>query len=185
MSVRFGALCSTRWRANRRRGHTIDVLIELHGQAMTAADDVGALLREGRFVGAAVRWRTLNEVSVIMRFLANASDHAARVYKALHLAEQWALLNDYERYSDALTGRPAASPAGVSASDISRARERLRAPYDAALSRYGPAIGKRYGWAQGDLNRRRVTFDDLVGEAIGYGAPSGWTMSKRRNTCTP
>ncbi|WP_377322628.1 DUF5677 domain-containing protein [Pimelobacter simplex] len=169
LSIKLGSLCATRWRPNRRRGNTIDALLELHGQAVQVADEVAALLCDGRPVGALARWRTLYELSIVMRFLAGASDAAARCYKASLVAEQWRYLAEFEAYLDETDD--SWGIAERQRAQIDPLRRRLRPAYERAVRTYGRSVRDSYGWAQEDLDQRRVTFKNLVEAVDGVGEP--------------
>ncbi len=172
MSTKFNTLCATRWRRNRRRGNTVDVLLELHSQALGVTDDVLALLMEGRFAGALARWRTLYELSVVCEFLSSASDLASRMYKASHVAERWKHLSDYETYLRALPD-DGWTDVDVELLRLDAARKRIKPKYDALLEQYGTAITRNYGWALPDMDSKSTTFRELVGVTLGFG-DSGW-----------
>jgi len=142
-----------RWRRSRRGAARLDVLGELHSQALGVADELVGMLSTGYPSGALARWRTLHELCTIAKFIGGAPLSVARRYKSSHVVDQWLeikrgiledALNDPRRMTDA-------------ESYI----EEVQGHYDRLVEKYGTAYGRPYGWAAEYLALKKVTFSDI------------------------
>lgn len=141
-----------RLRPNASR-HKLDVLCELHSQALGVTQDVVSLILAGSPAGASARWRSLYELSTIAKFIARSPNDVADRYQSSHLFE----LRKETRLRIEAIGRKdrkrrVAAEDGLR--ELDDACERL-------VKRHDASIIHPYGWAAKQLKQKRVTFRDL------------------------
>lgn len=164
VASRLNENCSRKWRKSRREGNRVDVLLELHAQALLVGDEILALVRSGFVAAAEVRWRTLYELRVYAGFIARHSDGFARRYKCDHIAEQHRRFKrgDLDSYEEEMPG------------EVRKLKAEVAREYARVERIYGPSIGKPYGWALPAFSGKRVTFKDLAVHVLGEDLP-GWS----------
>lgn len=142
-----------RWRTSNRARVKLNVLCELHAQALTIAEEIVVLLRNGLPTGASARWRTLYEITTVARFISRSPNVVAERYQGSHIVEQQ--LRILRGDSDFLLRTKRFSA-------LERDRRRAIAEeYERLVALYGPAYGYSFGWAAERLRKKRVTFADI------------------------
>ena len=142
-----------RWRTGNRARVKINVMCELHAQALTIAEEVVTLIRHGLPAGAAARWRTLYELTTIATFIARSPNRVAERYLGSHIVEQQMRIDRGD--SDYLLRKKGFS-------QLEQERRRVVGEEFARLvSDYGPEFGRSFGWAAERLKRKKVTFADI------------------------
>ena len=155
-SREIGGETVTRFKRSRARSRRQcqEVLLLLHGRACQVTAEIITLLEHGYADGAMARWRTLREIEIVALVIADGGDDVAEQYVAYQAIEDKKEMREYEQ-----------SPSATC--PIARRDKRLiDKAYSAAIKRFGPAFGKRNGWAARYLNRNDVTLRDLE-EAAG------------------
>jgi hypothetical protein len=142
-----------RWRTGKRARVKINVLCELHAQALTIAEEIVTLIGHGLPGGAAARWRTLYELTTIATFIARSPNRVAERYQGSHIVEQQLRINRGD--SDYLLRKRGYS-------GLERERRRLVGEeFTRLVEKYGPEYGHPYGWAAERLKLKRVTFANI------------------------
>ena len=127
------------------------VLVRLHARACEGASEIATLLRSGHASGAHARWRTLHEIAVVMSFIADQGDEAARRYMEHRAISSWHDAQDYQVFAARLGEEP------FTAEEMDEmAHERA-----ALLARHGPSFDKPWGWASAALRPAPPTFRSL------------------------
>lgn len=144
---------ATTWRQGVRDQEKLDVVCELHSQAILVGEEVLALLKSGLPTGASARWRTLYELSIVGTFLARSPKDTAKRYSASHVVELW------KQTELALKETP--SRDRTIRSQLIQQLERIRPERNRLLAEYGPTFATPYGWAAKRLGLKRVQFTDI------------------------
>ncbi len=131
-------------------------LSHLHPRMLLVANEIDALLRTGFPDGALARWRTLHEISVVARFIAQSDQATAKRYLASFHFNAYRAAVHYNKYAD----RANLSP--FPAKEI----EVMKSDCDAFEKELGRAIGSDYNWAKEAVQKDRPTLLDLE-EATG------------------
>jgi hypothetical protein len=154
----FIALCGDVVREISHRGDlgvTGEVLLDLHGRAWLAAQEVHALLSSGFPQGALAAWRTIHETAVYASLLGERGhDEEER------LTKRWLAFVDIERYRDAVIYQDRAKEIGhdrIAEADMTR----LEAASKTARVTWGPSLKERNGWAVELTDPAPATFDRL------------------------
>ncbi|HEX4445040.1 MAG TPA: DUF5677 domain-containing protein [Galbitalea sp.] len=142
--------CSgTIWRTRSRARTKLNVLCELHAQALTVAREISLLASHGMPTGAIARWRTLYELSVISAFIAVSPAQVAERYEGSHVVDYANRLrrDDVDRIA-----------AGRRARRRTSEDKEVENEFDRLLAKFGPEYGRSYGWAAERLGMKQVTF---------------------------
>lgn len=135
----------------KRRSLKISVMHRLVARACRVAQEIVVLLRSGLASGAHARWRSLHEIAVVARLLAEDDKDMAERYVAHRAVTRYQSALAYEAHAEGLGLRP------VSANVIA-GNKRAR---DEVIQRYGKDFGAPYGWASAALGREARKFDDI------------------------
>lgn len=127
------------------------LLVRLHARACQVTAEIIVLLENGFADGAMARWRTLYEISVVARVVADGGEEVAVRYIDHAVIETKSEMETYAGCCDVLGYEP------VSA----RERKRIIREHQEATNKYGSAFGTQYGWAAKHLGIKRPTFKDL------------------------
>ncbi len=86
----------------------VDSLVTLHARCMRVGHEVFALMRCGFPDGAYARWRTLHELSVTMKFLADQPNLVSERYRDAWVLRSWKANQEIEKYKEAtgISGLP-------------------------------------------------------------------------------
>lgn len=138
-----------RSRAKRNRQKR-EVKLMLLSRAVETASEVKVLLKAGMSNGAFARWRTLDELTILMQFIEQQDNETSKRYLAHEVVD------DYE-YSRLLKE---VSPKSVTKAywrELSELRQEL-------VDLYGEVFTKPYGWAAAALGRTkgRVSFSEIA-----------------------
>lgn len=144
---------ATTWRQTAHAQAKLDVICELHSQAIIVTEEVLALLAAGLPSGASARWRTLYELSIIGSFIARSPKDTANRYASSHLIELW-------KQNELSLSELSRKDSQVRKALLDR-REQLLPIRNALLEKYGSEIDRSYGWAASRLRLKRVTFNDI------------------------
>lgn len=144
---------ATAWRQTAREQIKLDVLGELHSQAILVTEEVLALLASGFPAGASARWRTLYELAIVATFIARSPKDTVRRYLDSHIVS---LLQQ-----NAAALKEAPSRNRRTRVELTRQSEALATEKARLLKTYGPEFLKPYGWAAKRLSLKRVTFADI------------------------
>ncbi|WP_206509947.1 hypothetical protein C5142_11140 [Rhodococcus sp. BGS-1C] len=144
---------ATNWRVSTRSNAKLDILCELHSQALIVAEEVVTLISAGLPTGATARWRTLYEITVTALFIAKSPNMVAERYKHSHIVEQYLRIRNGDTNHLMRDAR---------FSKAERAR-RTAVEHEAARleTKYGSSLIRPYGWASERLKQKRVTFNDI------------------------
>lgn len=150
LALELGGAWSRKLRSGKRRkdAELRDVVTRLHARSLQVAGEVRALLREGFADGALSRWRTLHELTVVARFIAQEGNETAERYLA-HL--------DVDSYKAAL-GYDRAAPLLNYKGVPPKALAALTAKVDALKTKYGKVFADDYGWASSALSGKPANF---------------------------
>lgn len=145
---------SSSWRTDRRAGNVVDVLLEVHAQALLVAEEAFMLLEMGHPIAAQVRWRTIYELEAVIRVLATGGDRAARVYKVSAAAEE-------HRTQRKIADLHASDP------QIVTYRQRVQREFDRISRIYTSRELGPYGWVASRFptKKNRFTVADVIGLA--------------------
>lgn len=131
------------FRAGLRKNELTDpvfrALADLHARACRVTAEVICLLRAGLADGAHARWRTLHEVAVVSRLLAENGPEMATRYLLHALVKAHKAAADHQRHCKRLGGRPLTE----------RQLQVLKAQRDALVAKYGKNFAEDWGWATG------------------------------------
>lgn len=132
--------------------HLIDVLSRLHARACQIAEEVACLLESGFADGAMARWRTLHEIAVIARLIANHGEEIAERYTLHQVVESKRAIDDFEKCRERLGYEP------ISDAEV----KRIQTCFAALIQQFGKDYAKGdYGWAAHHLGKTQPTFRDL------------------------
>jgi hypothetical protein len=135
---------------------TGEVLLDLHGRACLAAQEVHALLSKGFPQGALAAWRTIHETAVYASLLGEHGHEDDNRLTRRRLA-----FVDVERYRDAVIYQERAEEIDhepIGGEEMSK----LEAASEAASKRWGtPLKDRRNGWARELTDPAPATFDRL------------------------
>jgi uncharacterized protein DUF5677 len=130
---------------------TATVLIELHARSCQVLYEVVTLIEGGFADGAMARCRTLHEIAVTAMFLQQGDEGLTRAYRDHEVVESWKAVQKHVKYQGRIAEKPP-SP---------KIQEKLKARYDALLSKYGKPFKEQYGWAAAALKKDRPSFADI------------------------
>ena len=139
-------------RSKSRRNRSLhDVLMKLHARACQVTAETITLMENGYADGAMARWRTLYEIGVVARVIADGGDELAQRYIAHQKVEAKLSLDEYHRCHVALGYKPFPK---------SKAK-RIEAANARVLEKYGKEFGSPYGWAAEHLKKKKPSFSEL------------------------
>lgn len=127
------------------------VLVRIHARACQVADEIICLIENGFADGAMARWRTLHELSVVAKLIADGDEDLAERYILHDAVEVRRQADEYEATQVPLGFTPISK----------RERKAIDQEYLAVLNRYGPTFAHPYGWAANHLGQKKPTFKDL------------------------
>jgi len=125
-------------------------LTHLHAKALLVTSEIICLLRGGFADGALTRWRTLYEANVVAALIRQEGQAIALRYLAHSRVQAWNEVKD----------------ATAEGEDDEEHRQRLKAQADYAISKFGPELHRRNGWACGITGQKYPTFEKLA-ELVG------------------
>lgn len=131
--------------------HLLDVLSRLHARACQVTDEIVCLLRSGFADGAMARWRTLHEIAIVARFIADHGDDLAKRYSDHQVVESFRAAEDYRACSERLGYEP------LTESEFND----IRQEYDRVIRCYGEPFKTQYGWASDILGHKRPALKDI------------------------
>ena len=160
VSQEFGSGINEQLRGNpnANQPHLVDVLTRSHARACQVTHEIVALLECGLADGAVARWRTLHEIAVVARFIAQHGEAVAERYAAHQAVESLRAATEYKRCQEALAYEP------IEESEL----DGLRVAFDAVIVRYGSSFKNQYGWAAAHLGISDPKFAEIE-RAAGVG----------------
>lgn len=133
-------------------------LVELHARGARIANEILCLLNGGFADGAHARWRTLYELSVVARFIAQHGDETADRYLRHNAVRAAKAANRFNANAVAIGWQPEAQ-------DVIDTLEKGSATL---LAEFGTTFAKDLGWAAKALDMKQPRFGDLEAD-IGFG----------------
>lgn len=143
---------STAWRPDRRQGNKLDVLTELHAHALLIAEEAVSQIASGFPQGGEARWRSLFELMVVTRVIAECDDRTAARYKSSHFGELVRTMKKQREASGYLH----------STDEWESTESKLTKALDRAKATHGAEIRHQYGWAAEFVGKDRPSFSDLA-----------------------
>jgi hypothetical protein len=131
--------------------HLREVMTRLHTRGVRIAKEILVLLRNGFADGAAARWRTLHETTVVAFFVWEHGEECAQQFLAHDAVELHRAAGAYARCCDKLGYDPMPQEEAAL----------LEKEYQEVIEEFGPDFKKEYGWATKFLGKKRVFFSDL------------------------
>lgn len=139
-------------RSSKQHGPKMLALLGAHGRALRTASEVRQLAMSGFHAGAAARWRSLHELSVLICVLNKADAEVSERYLAYARIEQLRDLQQFQRHAKALNRKP------IGPDEV----ERIERQAAETIERWGAEMAKENGWAFPAFpGKKRVTFVDL------------------------
>ncbi len=128
-----------------------ELLTRLNARALRVAEEIFCLLKTGHADGALVRWRTVHEIAVTIRFLVKHGEDAAIRY----IDHQWVgskkSADEYQKvFGDDLEST-------ISQEEL----QRLNDGYSAMLNKHGFEFRHDYGWAAKALSIAKPNFKHI------------------------
>lgn len=147
MEKETDSLLRSKAKRNRQKR---EVKLMLLSRAIETANEVNILLRSGMCNGAFARWRTLDELTILMQFIEQQDNGTSERYLAHET------IDDYE-YNRLLRKVSPKSVKKAELTKLSKLREEL-------IGIYGENFSKPYGWAAMALGkeRGRVTLSEIA-----------------------
>lgn len=136
--------------------HKRHVLSQLHIRSCQVTSEILRLLESGYADGAMARWRTLYEIGVVAKLIADHDDSLAERYLAHEIIEARNALKIYIATHEELGYAP------VSQAEI----DEVHSLCEAAIVQFGPEFARNYGWAAKHLRIKDPRFIDLEKEAV-------------------
>ena len=130
--------------------YLLSALTGLHARVCQVAYEVLALLTNGYPDGADARWRTLHEINVTAKFIAEHGNDTAERYLCHDIPESYRGLTDYQKYCTIHGYEPY--------SENEEAEK--KAVRDEICNRFGQDFKEEYGWASAILGKK-LNFRDL------------------------
>lgn len=136
----------------------VDGLVTLHARCMRIGHEVFALMRCGFPDGAYARWRTLHELSVTMKFLADQPNLVSEQYRDAWVLRCWKANQEIEKSKEA-----------SAISSLSEEECNLQAKHrELVLQKYSDDLSADWAWARPGLQTPksgnenwRVNFTDV------------------------
>jgi hypothetical protein len=123
--------------------YLLSALTGLHARGCQVAYEVLALLTNGYPDGADARWRTLHEINVTAKFIAEHGNDTAERYFYHDIAESYKGLDAYKKYCKILGCEP------FSEKELAD----MKAAMDKICNRFGKDFKEDYGWASEILGK--------------------------------
>lgn len=136
------------------RPHAREVMVRLHTRGVRISKEILSLLQSGFADGAAARWRTLHETTVVAYFISKHGEDCARRYLAHDAVELHRAAKNYIKCSGKL------GQASLPDEDLAT----INQEYAEVVAEFGTEFRKEYGWAAPFLAKKRITFVDLEAE---------------------
>lgn len=114
------------------------LLVRLHARVMRTGFEIGALARVGYGTGALARWRAMHEAHVILAFIRDYGDKAAKAYRDYGAVSAYKASFDYQTHSAALGEKPFSQ----------KELDELKEDRDRVVAKYGSIFNKDYGWVR-------------------------------------
>jgi hypothetical protein len=120
-------------------------LVRLHARSCQVVAEIVTLLENGYADGAMARWRTLYEIGVVARIIAEGGEDIAKRYVEHRAIEAKSELEEYQQCCVILGYKP------ISKQNAKRIERR----YAEAIRKFGSEFKSQYGWALPYLRRSR------------------------------
>jgi len=156
IGVHVNNLCISTWHGTGSNQSRLSAITQIHARALLIADEIFCLLVNGFPSGAQALCRTLYELSIIAKTLANSPGVISRRYQRTHVVEIWNAVKD-ERALRLDFIEPKSDSAWR---DAEKAFNRV-------VRQYGKEMRETYGWAaplfatRDNARKRQVKFSDL------------------------
>lgn len=137
--------------AIKENDFVFEAITRLHARGCQIGSEILLLLRNGFADGAHARWRTLHEICVEARFIAQKGNNVAELFLLHSQVSNYQEAKLYQKYHQVLGYAP---PNQAEIDAIQEKREEL-------IKNYGKPFAGDYGWAAEILNVKRLTFVDL------------------------
>ena len=129
------------------------VSVRLHARACQVAEEVIVLLENGFADGAAARWRTLHELTVVSILIMDGDEDLAQRYIDHDAVDRKRAADDYESTTAPLVKIK------------KKTRMEIDKQFEQAKVKYGKPFTGQYGWAAALLTLKQPTFKDLEAAA--------------------
>jgi hypothetical protein len=153
LATEAGELANKWLRKHLRRSDSfvVDVLTRLHARACQVAGEVEALLSSGHADGAAARWRTLHELSVVSWFIQDKGNEVAEQYLLHTTIDSLRAARQYNELAPIVGYKPFSQR---ELATLERQTSRL-------VKRFGSSFREEYGWASAALGNPAPRFADI------------------------
>jgi hypothetical protein len=144
--------------------------LRLHMRACQLATEIITLLENGLADGAFARWRTLQEIYVVMQLISRGDEDLAQRYLVHEVIDEARAMDDYAKTWKALGHEPP-DPEAVRG---------LEDRKSAAIAKYGKSFGGYYGWAAKHLGLAGPRVEDIAA-TVGEGWMAAYTRLASHN----
>lgn len=154
MNIEIGEYNNQKWMTGTEdvdNNFLMDVLSRLHARACQIVSEIIVLLKNGFADGAHARWRTLHEITVISKFIADHGNELAEKYLLFENIESYKAAIQYQEYSDKLGLEK------ISKNEFDEIVQKK----DELLTRFGKDYKNDYGWAASVLDKTNPNFSDI------------------------
>ncbi|NQT63986.1 MAG: hypothetical protein HQ556_13580 [Candidatus Marinimicrobia bacterium] len=151
LNLEYGVVVSESYRSSHEENTKYEVFLRLHARSCQVAYEVLELIKGGFANGALARWRTIYEISVLIRFLTDKPVELTQRYLDYGIVENHREILEFQKNHKKLGLK------AISAEEIKESRD----DFEALKKKYDNDFVKPYGWTGAYLSDKKRRFSGM------------------------